>query len=66
LKLLRDKAYGELEFECLTDDFSADRTAAEQTFASLGFERVEPALVRLTRERYLQLKEQNACSAKKG
>jgi adenylate kinase family enzyme/RimJ/RimL family protein N-acetyltransferase len=54
LKLLCDKAFFELGFDCLTDDFGAERIAAEKTFASVGFERIAPDRVRLTRERYLQ------------
>jgi RimJ/RimL family protein N-acetyltransferase len=55
LKLLCEKAFCELGMGLLTDDFSAERTAAEQTFASVGFERVSSALVRLTREQYLKI-----------
>jgi len=67
LQLLCDKAFGELGFEVLTDEFDAERTDAEALFKRVGFERVGPATVRLTRKRYEKfIKEEQPMSNPRG
>ena len=53
LRLLCGKAFCELGLNEITDNFGTERVAAERLFSDVGFERVTPALVRLTREKYL-------------
>lgn len=55
LLLLAEKAFFELGIESLFDDFPADRIAAEKTYTSIGFVRINDDLVELTRDSFYKM-----------
>lgn len=56
LLLLVEKAFFEFGIENLSDDFPADRIAAEKTYSSVGFVRINKEIVELTKSRFDELR----------
>ena len=50
LHLLADVAFNELNLDRIYDDFTANRVAAEKTFAKVGFVRINDEYVELIKE----------------
>jgi hypothetical protein len=48
-----------MKLDAIYDDFSAERKAAEPTFLIVGFVMINDEFVKLTKNRYYQIKEVN-------